>query len=243
MAKLNPVFSRIKTDEFVTDVATIKGVAIKTFILLGIAILSAVLGIVNGGLVYNNPIILISVVIGALVCGIVGQVSARAAKVCSILYSVCEGLMLGLVSFVFEAAIGGIVLSAVLITFTIFGIMLLLYSTNIIRVTGRFVKAMMAIGISILVISLIYTISYFINPENILITTLANNTGLLVLVSGLVLLYGAFMLALDFEHVNVIVANGFDKRYEWMASLGLMVTLIWIYVEVLRILAIFANRD
>ena len=52
-----------------------------------------------------------------------------------------------------------------------------------------------------------------------------------------------FMLILDFEQVKSMVYGGFDKRYEWMASLGLMITIIWIYIEVIRIVAIFANRD
>ena len=51
------------------------------------------------------------------------------------------------------------------------------------------------------------------------------------------------MLALDFENINIMVANGFDKKYEWTASLGLMVTIVWIYVKVLRILAIIASRS
>ena len=87
-------------------------------------------------------------------------------------------------------------------------------------------------------------ISFLINPNNILIAALSNNIGLVILINVLVLLYGAFMLAMDFEQVNAIVANGFDKRYEWTAALGLMVTLIWIYIEVIRLLAILAsNRD
>ena len=244
MAKLNPVFSGIRTDEAVYDVATVKGVAMKTFILLGIAVLSAFFFMTTGAsFIVNSPGILIVAIIGAVICGIAGQMSPRAAKVCGIIYAVCEGMMLGLISFMFEAVIGGVVLSAILITFTIFGVMLFLYTSNIIRVTGRFMRIMSTIGISILIMSLIYTISYLINPYNMLIVALSNNTGLLVIVSLFILLYGAFMLAVDFEQVKITVANGFDRRYEWMAALGLMVTLVWIYVEVLRLLAILADRD
>lgn len=244
MAKLNPVFSGIKTDEAINDAASFKGVTLKTVILLGVALLSAYLGIMYGAaVILTNPLIYLLIVVGAIVCGIIGQVNPNAACICSIIYSICEGILLGLISFLFEGMIQGIILSAILVTFTIFGVMLLLYSTKIVRVTGRFLRVMSSLGITIFVVSLVYLISYLFNPENILVTTLANNTGLMLLVSGLILLYGAFMLALDFEQVNQIVANGFDKKYEWTAALGLMVTLIWIYVEVLRILAIFARRD
>jgi uncharacterized YccA/Bax inhibitor family protein len=244
MAKLNPVFSGIRVDEGIENAASVKGVASKTLLLLVVAVLSAIFSITYGAeLIYGNIGVYIAVVFGALICGVVGQISPNAAKVCSIIYAVCEGALLGLLSFLFEAAIGGIVMSAVLITATIFGVMLLLYSTNIIKVTGKFIRVMCGIGITILVVSLVYLISSLINPNNILITALYNNTGILLLISGFTLIYGAFMLALDFENINVIVANGFDKKYEWTASLGLMVTIVWIYVKVLRILAIIASRS
>ena len=63
------------------------------------------------------------------------------------------------------------------------------------------------------------------------------------LVSLFIIGYGAFMLAMDFEQVKRVVANGYDKRYEWMTALGLMLTIVWIYVEVIRLLAIIADRD
>lgn len=243
MAKLNPVFSGIRVEEGISEAATIKGVALKTFILLGIALASALFAITYGLNSILNPAVYIVVVLGALICGIVGQVSANAAKVSSVIYAVCEGALLGLLSGLHELIHPGIVVSAVLVTFTIFGVMLLLYSTEIIKVTGRFIRIMYTLGITILVMSLIYLISALVSPGNILVSALTANPAMLILVSGFILLYGAFMLALDFEQVKMTVANGFDKRYEWMAALGLMVTLVWIYVEVLRLLAIFADRD
>lgn len=244
MAKLNPVFSGIKVDEGIENVATVKGVAGKTFILLIITVISAILSINYGiSMVFDNPFILLFVGIITIVSAIIGQVNPNAAKVASVIYSICEGLLLGLISFVFEAEISGIVLTAILLTLTIFGVMLFLYSTKIIKVTTRFVKVMTTISIAVIIMSLIYFISYIINPNNVLIVALTNSPGLLLLVSGFILLYGAFMLLLDFEEVNVIVSNGFDKKYEWTAALGLMVTVVWIYVQVLRLLAIFARRD
>ena len=239
MAKLNPVFSGIRVEEGIETAASVKGVAGKTLFLLGIAVLSAMLSIMYADVVFSGYFI---IVLGALICGIAGQLSARAAKVCSVIYAVCEGAMLGLISFFFDAAFSGIVMSAVLITVTIFGVMLFLYSSNIIKVTGRFMRVMSGIGLTLCIVSLVYLISYLFNPYNVLVSALANNTGLVILISVIVLIYGALMLAMDFERVKSIVANGFDKRYEWMAALGLMVTLIWIYIEALRLLAIIASR-
>ena len=243
MAKLNPVFSGIRVEEGISEAATVKGVALKTFILLGVALVSAFFSITYGAMFILNPVIYILVMVGALVCGVVGQFSPGAARTCGILYAVCEGAMLGLLSFLFEAAVGGVVLSAVLITFTIFGVMLFLYTSEIVKVNDRFMRIMYGLGLTILIVSLVYLLSALIAPGNMLIVALTQNTGLLVLVSLFIIGYGAFMLAMDFEQVKRIVANGFDKRYEWMAALGLMVTLVWIYVEVLRLLAILSDRD
>ena len=244
MAKLNPVFSGIKVDEGIETAASVKGVAIKTIFLLVIAVISAVASItVAAPMIMENPMSLFVICIVALVCGVLGQLNPNAAKVASVIYAVCEGALLGLVSFAFDAMTGGIVMTAVLLTATIFGVMLFLYSTNIVKVTGRFIKAMIGIGISIFVMGVIYIISSIVSPGNILVAAFTYNTGLMIGVSALILIYGAFMLVLDFEEVSIIVANGFDKKYEWTAALGLMVTIVWIYLEVLRLLAIFANRD
>lgn len=245
MAKLNPVFTGIKVNEEIHEAASVKGVALKTTILLAIAVLSGFLAINYGSVIYENIVIYLAVLFGALICGIVGQTNPNAAKVCSVIYAICEGILLGLVSFIFEGIVSGIVLSAVLVTATIFGVMLLLYSTNIIKVNKRFVKVMSAIGIAIILVSLFTLLSNLIAPNNAMITAYYQNPGLMILVSGILLVYGAFMLAIDFEQVNTIVKHGFDKKYEWTAALGLMVTIVWIYVEVLRLLAIISrfSRD
>lgn len=244
MAKLNPVFSGIRVEENVESYASVRGVAGKTLLLLGVAVLSGILSIMYfGEFILTNTIVYFGCLIGAMIAAIVGQASPKAAPVASVIYAVLEGAVLGLVSFIFEATIGGIVLSAILITCTIFGVMLILYLTNIIRATERLMRVLFVVGVSMFIISLVYLISYLINPTNMLIVALTNNVGLLILIAGLTLVYASIMLVFDFERVKNIVANGFDKRYEWTAALGLMVTIIWIYVEVLRILAIFARRD
>ena len=128
MAKLNPVFSGIRVDEGIETAATFKGVAGKTILLLLIAVVSAVASITVGAqVIIENPSILFVVMIGTLICGVLGQVSPNAAKIASIIYAICEGVLLGLISFVFDAAISGIVLTAILLSATIFGVMLFLY--------------------------------------------------------------------------------------------------------------------
>jgi uncharacterized YccA/Bax inhibitor family protein len=237
MAKLNPVFSGIRVEEGIDTAASVKGIAGKTFLLFGVAVLSAVLSLtVFADFVYGSILGYLLVLLGAVICGIIGQVNPNAAKVCSIIYAVCEGALLGLISVSFEAEVNGIIQTAVLLTGTIFGVMLLLYSTNTLRATARFVRVMCGIGLTLLIVSLVIFISTLINPYNAIIEAFAAYPAIIVAMSLLILVYAAFMLILDFEEVNTIVANGFDKKYEWTAALGLMVTLVWIYLEVLRLL-------
>ena len=243
MAKLNPVFSGIRVDEGIETAATVKGVSMKTVLLLGITVLSAFFSLTIGAeLIYGNMGFYVAVLLGTIFSGVIGQTSPNAAKICSFIYAACEGALLGLVSFMFDAYISGIVLTAILITFTIFGVMLFLYTTNIIKVTGRMMKVMTSIAISIFIVSVVITITSLINPSNVLIVALYHNPSLMLIVSLFILIYGALMLAIDFEQVRIIVSNGFDKRYEWMAALGLMVTIVWIYVQVLRILSILLRN-
>lgn len=237
MAKLNPVFSGIRVEEGISDAATVKGVASKTFLLFGVAVLSALLSLtVFAEFVYGPGYIL--VLLGAVICSIIGQTNPNASKVCSIIYAACEGAFLGLISVAFDYQINGIVQTAILLTGTIFGVMLLLYTTNILRATDRFVRVMSGMGLTILIVSLVYLIAYLFNPYNAMVMALSTNPAIIILMSLFILGYAAFMLIIDFEQVNSIVANGFDKKYEWTAALGLMVTIVWIYIEVLRLLYI-----
>ena len=243
MSELKTAFRGIKVEEAYTEAASFKGIALKTGLLLLIAVFSGVLlpyAIPTGYLLYS----LIGAVIGALICGIVGQISVKAAPVCSIIYAVCEGLLLGLISYVFEAVmgIGGIVLTAVLLTATIFVAMLLVYSTRLIKVTSKFAKMMFGMMVAIISFSLLYWILGMIKPDNMLASAFANNPWIAIIFALFILVYAALMLMLDFNHAEKLVTQGFAKRYEWTAALSLMITIVWIYVQVLRILAIFMRR-
>lgn len=238
--RVSPIFRGIRVGEEVNEYASYGGVAAKTAILLGIAVFS---GIIAPYTFINFPWLFFVFIIAAIVSGIAGQFSSRGAAVWGIIYAISEGSMLGLVSFCFELdpEIQGIVLTAIILTATVFCSMLLLYSTKAIRVTNKFLKFMSAIGISILVISLIYWISSLVNPNNMFALAFAAFPGIIIGIGLFVLLYGALMLVIDFARIDDLVQSGFDKKYEWNAALGLMITIIWIYVEILRILAILAK--
>ena len=238
------IFSGIKTDEYIEEGATKTGVVLKTSILLLLAIVSGLLFIyLFSKLDFNTIIIaLVACGIGAVIFGMIGQLVPKAATVCSILYSICEGSILGLLSFALESAIGGIVLSAILITALIFAITLLLYATGIVKVNRPFLSFFMVITIVFVVSTLVYFLLALISPNNIIVQAIMANPVVMILVDLFSIFYGSLMLFMDFRNVDMLVSNGFDKRYEWNAALGLMISIIWIYFRVLRILAFVMNR-
>jgi len=237
MSKMNPVFSGIKVDEIeeltIENTATRKGVAIKSILLFAITIVS---GIISPIVFSSMPELIMICIIGALITGLVGQFSVKASPVCGILYAIFEGGMLGLLSYLFEYEIPGIVLTAVVMTISVFSVMLLLFTTNIIKANNKFLRFMSVFGMGLIIFFIVYFVTSLVAPEYI--NSLQENMPILLLVAGVILIYGALMLVIDFNNIENLVQHKFNKRYEWTAALSLMITIIWIYVELVRILAI-----
>jgi|SRR5690625_484137 len=236
----NPVLKNV--DQTVVDrtnTATYLGVSIKTGILLLATILS---GVFAWFLLHTNPEAAITILavsgITTLVAVLLASFIPRLAMPFSILYSAAQGFSLGLITIIADMAFPGIGMNAVVITIVIFGVMLALYSSRTIRATNKFRKIMFTILLSILVFSIL---SMIISPlRNLFI----QNTGMALALSGFLIVYGAFMLILNFDQAEQIVTHGAPKQYEWTVSLGLMITIFWIYLEVLRFLIIIlSNRD
>lgn len=239
MRSSNPVFSSIKQQTYddSIDVASYGGIVSRTATLLLIAIISGYLSIRYMPLEVLLPMILIAFVV-ALISVIIASRSIRMAMPFSILYALAEGLILGLITKFFNDSYPGIASAAIIGTVSIFGVMLFLYSSRTIRVTASYKRIMYAILFGILAF---VVINLVLNLFSINIFEGAS-TGLLLLISGFFIVYGAFLLTLDFDRAETIVNGGVDKRAEWMVALGLMVTLVWIYIELLRFLAIVASR-
>lgn len=233
----NPVLKNV--DEKVldrTNTATYLGVSVKTGILLLFTVLSGVFAWI---LLNSNPeaalTILAATFIVSLISVLIASFVPRLAMPFSILYSAAQGFSLGLITIVADMAFPGIGMNAVIITVVIFGVMLALYSSRTIRATSKFRKMMYTIMLSILVFSIL---SLIISP---LRNMFVENTGLALLLSGFLIVYGAFMLILNFDQAEQIVTHGAPKNYEWTVSLGLMITIFWIYIEVLRFLFIILS--
>jgi uncharacterized YccA/Bax inhibitor family protein len=154
-----------------------------------------------------------------------------------IAYALVEGVFVGTISYFFEQMYPGIVMNAVLGTLTTAGAMFTAYSMGWIRVTSRFSKVMTFALIGYAGFGLVNLIvGMFTNSAGVYSSEFGWLAGLIGV--GL----AAFTLNLDFEDISQGAAQGLPREFEWRAAFGLLVTMVWLYLEILRLLAIF-NRD
>jgi len=157
------------------------------------------------------------------------------------LYAVFQGLALGGISAIYNNMYTGIVQQAIFLTFGIFGALLFAYKTKIIEPTENFKLGVFAATGGIALVYIVsFIMSFFgsglsvMNPQNASLMSIG--------FSIFVVLIAALNLVLDFDFIEQGVENSAPKYMEWYASFGLMVTLIWLYLEILRLLAKMQSR-
>lgn len=230
---------------------TVAGAMNKTAILLGIVILSAayVWGkffahFVVGG---DNSVAAASVMpwvmvgsIGGFIVAIITSFKPMLARVTAPVYAVLEGLFLGGVSALAEVSYGGVVVRSVVLTMAVFVVMLFLYRSEKIRVTGKFRMGVMAATGGI---ALVYLTSFILGLFGVNTSFIYGGGTLGIGISLVVIVIAALNLALDFDFIDRASANGAPKEMEWYGAFGLMVTLVWLYLEILRLLSKLASRN
>jgi uncharacterized YccA/Bax inhibitor family protein len=163
----------------------------------------------------------------------------KLSRILAPIYAIAQGVFVGAISKVFNTAYDGIVLQAVGITLGVFVVMLVLYRTGVIRVTDKMrrtvIGATMGValfyGVSLLFSLFGANISFF-NSSSLM------GIGFSLLVAGL----AAMNLALDFDFIERGEQSGLPKYFEWYAAFGLLVTMVWLYLEILRLLAKLRDR-
>ena len=155
-------------------------------------------------------------------------------------YAVCEGLFLGGISATFEASYPGIVSQAVAGTFAALFAMLILYRTKMIRCTDKFRSVIFIATLSIAAVYLIDFIGGFFNMHVPLINSYSPAG---IVVSAVICVIAALNLIIDFDFIERGSQMMLPKDMEWYGAFGLMVTLVWLYLEILRLLAKFQDRQ
>ncbi len=178
--------------------------------------------------------------IGGLITALITTFSPRRAAMTAPIYAVFEGLFLGAISAMFEAIYPGLVMRAVSLTFGVFFIMLLLYRSGTIRATEKFKTVIFAATGGI---ALVYLVSFVVGMFGINVGFLHGNSMLSIGISLFVVVVAALNLILDFDMITQGTNARAPKYMEWYGAFGLMVTLIWLYLEMLRLLSKLASRD
>jgi uncharacterized YccA/Bax inhibitor family protein len=183
--------------------------------------------------------LLVGSVIVALIAVLIATFVPSLAMPMSIVYAAAEGVLLAMITLVAHTFVPGAPYAAIIATTAIFFVMLFLYSSRIIRVTTRFRKIMYAVLFGILFFFIGFGIMSLFVDMNVIF---GNSYELAIGISVFLIIYGALMLTLDFDRAEAIVSRGADKKYEWMVALGLMVTIVWLYIEILRLIMIVASK-
>ncbi|MBM3685635.1 MAG: Bax inhibitor-1/YccA family protein [Actinobacteria bacterium] len=227
---------------------TYPDVMAKSAIMFGIAVVMAFAGwIVTEAMPGIGTVLVFGALIATLVLGFVNALKRQVSPPLTMLYAVVSGFMLGAVSYWYnqialQSDYEGLVLQAVLATFTTFGVMLLLYGTGIVKVTNKFMKFMLVAMVSYFFIAVASFVAAMFGVGGGWGFYGVGTLGLLLCIFGVGL--AAFSLMLDFEAIKQGVAMGLPERESWRMSFGLLVTLVWLYLEFLRLFAIIASgRD
>ena len=155
-------------------------------------------------------------------------------------YAALEGLALGTLSHFYESLYPGIVSQAVIGTIAAFAGVLFMYRSGRLRATPQFTRAIMGAAIGYFILGLVSLVASFFGVGKGYGFYGVSGLGLLLAVAGVAL--ASFFLVLDFDQIEKGVAAGVPEKESWRASFGLMVTIVWIYLEVIRLLSILRNN-
>jgi len=218
-------------------VMTLRGTVNKSAILLLLTLVGAAYtwsatrgGYASAGMTY------------AMIGGIAGFILALVtcfkqdwSPVTAPIYALCEGLFVGGISAAYEAKSGGITVQAVMLTFGTFAGMLFLFQGNILRATPMFMKVVIGATLGIMLTYLLGMILSFFHIQ----LPIFGGGQLGIIFSVAVVIIAALNLIIDFEFIAQSAASGEAPKYmEWYGAFGLLVTVVWLYVSILRLLAI-----
>jgi len=177
--------------------------------------------------------------IGSVIAALVTIFKKKAAPFSAPVYAVCEGVLLGAISSVFERQFPGIVMQAVGLTFGTLGALLLAYQSGWIKPTENFKLGIVAATGGI---ALFYLISLVAGLFGLNLPLIHSSGPFGLIFSGVVVVIAALNLVLDFDFIEQGAEQGAPKYMEWYAAFGLMVTLVWLYLEILRLLSKLNSR-
>jgi len=190
--------------------------------------------------------LVIAAAIIGLVLALVARGGSKPRPAVMLAYAAVEGVFVGGLSYaysiVFDNGHTTLVSQAVLGTLCAFGAMLVLYRTGVVRNSPKFTRGLLIAGVGYLTFAVLNIVLSAFHVGGY--QSVYSGGGLLpVLVSGFGVVLASLYLVLDFDFIEQGIRNGLPREYAWTAAFGLVVTLVWLYLEVLRLLAILRGND
>ena len=231
----NPVFRRVLNEEFILEgaTATYKGVASKLLFFVAMTLIGAFGGLAL--LLINEGLFVALLMVSAFttfIFALIAMFSPRLSKVMGSLYCIGQGMVIGIVSLAFSEVAPGSVMIALLSTVVVIAVVATLYITNVVKVNQRFVSFLTTFAISVM-ISLI--IIWILGAT--VYRGMEFSFGMNLLVSGIVIFLATLYLFFNMEQVRQVVEGGAPKVYEWYVAFGLIFIIIWLYLEILPLVA------
>lgn len=213
---------------------TKEGAINKTVILIGVMLLTAAFA-------YSNPSTLLmwGGMLGGIVVYFITSRKPTLAPTTAPIFAGLEGLLVGSISAVYAAAYSGIIFQAVSITISILLVMLIIYRSGWIPVTQRLKTGIAAATGGIM---LVYLLSIVLSFFGMSVPFLHQGGMIGIGISLFIIVIASLNLLLDFDRIDEGDKMGLPKYMEWFMGMGLLFTLVWIYIEVLRLLAVLARE-
>lgn len=240
----NPVFSEKVFERSMErssegGLMTFNGTVNKSILLFVLVLLSGIvtwkLTIVGNNLA--SPLA-IGGAIGAFVLAIVTSFKPDKSNILAPIYALCEGLFLGAISAIYNSAYSGIVMQAIIATICVIAVVFVCYRAGILKATPKFAKVLV---FATLGIGAFYLVSILLRFAGIELSVFSLGAAGII-IQLVIVAVASLNLVLDFSRVDEGVESGQPAFMEWYCAFGLMVTIVWIYIEILRLLALFARK-
>lgn len=239
----NPIYKRMDYSTGSTEYgATYMGVGLKTMFMLLITAAVAFYMMTTTTLQMSLGTLISSLIVAPIlgyVMVLLAHRNEQLSFVFATLYALFEGVFLGIITLLVSYQIGNVgVMYAILGTFGSMFAMLLIYSTGIVKVGEGFKSFLLSALISLIIVSLVFYLFFYTGALN---STYGLGIYTTIIIVSIVL--SCLYLIYDFNRISEYVNGGADKSSEWSLGLGLMVTLVWLYIDLLRLILIFTRSD
>lgn len=220
--------------------STLASFTLKLLMLGAVLFLSAsfsYFNFLNDGVVVGGGAMIFIAPIGAFISLIIAIRKPDLAPIFAFAYALLQGVFIGLISGFYESAFGdGIVFTALVSTLGVFLSMALLYRSGLVKVTDRFRRVMFTALLGLVLTSLLLFVMSLLGLFS------GIGLGLLLGISAISVVIASLYLLIDLDNIASLINSGADRQLEWVFALSLMVTLVWLYVELLRLIAILSRR-